>query len=164
MRGVIYPLAVLALAGCAEESEADQQASQDPDLAEQVRAANDASPPARELTPEPILDADSERNDLYGPACAFAPGTSMGARLVAREADAWIKLEGEMIRLAADPGSRELPGGIRSLYNGREYSLRLEMDAPETVEAPASPEGTMWLRDRQDRVVYTGTGAVSCSE
>ena len=164
MRGVIYPVAFLALTACTEEPATDQQASQDSVLAEQVRAANDASPPARELTPEPILDTDSEANDLYGPACAFAPGTSMGARLIARDADAWVKLEGEMVRLAADPGSRELSGGIRSLYNGREYSLRLEMGEPETAEATVRPEGTMWLRDRQDRVVYTGTGAVTCSD
>ena len=40
---------------------------------------------------------------------------SNGALLLDREADAFVKIEGEIHRMAADPGSRELPMHTRSV-------------------------------------------------
>ena len=114
---------------------------------------------------------DIERFDLYGEACNYAPGTSLGTRVVAREADAFMKIEGEVHRFAADPGSRELPMRTRSLYSGKEYSVRLTMEPSSETEAGAAAEadagvtdyeGGVTLRDRFGRIVYEGVGLAQC--
>lgn len=156
-----------ALVSCGDQMSDAQKAEEDRILAERVREANDTAPPLVEVVPEPILYPDIEANDLFGLACSYAPGTSMGARVIAREADAFVKVDGDMLRFAADPGSRELPANTRSLYNGREYSLRLDIQDKQAGEEVGDGgallyEGTVWLRDRWDRVIYQGTGAVNC--
>lgn len=167
MRWLTTTPLILALAACGGELTQAERDAQDRALAEQVRDANEIAPPLDEVVPDAILYPDMETHDLLGLACSYAPGTSMGVRVIAREADAYMKIGGEMIRFAADPGSRELPAGTRTLYNSREYSLRLAIeDKGDAVQAPDGgaqlSEGTVWLRDRFDRVVYTGTGAVNC--
>jgi len=167
MRWPVIICIAAVLAGCGEEMSEAEKAEQDRELVERVREANDTAPPLVEVVPEPILYPDIEANDLFGLACSYAPGTSMGARVIAREADAFVKVDGEMLRFAADPGSRELPANTRSLYNGREYSLRLDIQDKQAGEQVGDGgavlyEGTVWLRDRWDRVIYQGTGAVDC--
>lgn len=168
MRWVVMIGAGLLVVSCGEELSEVEQEEQDRAVVERVRDANEAAPPLIEVVPDPILYPDIEAHDLYGLTCSYAPGTSMGARVIAREVDAYVKIDGRMVRLAADPGSRELPAGSRSLYNGREYSLRLEIDTEQEIEQPNDGEATLYegtvrLRDRWDRVVYQGTGAVNCS-
>ncbi len=164
MRWTVILCLGVALASCGDELSDAERADQDRELAERVREANEVAPPLIEVVPEPLLYPDMEANDLFGLACSYAPGTSMGVRVIAREADAFVKIDGDVIRFAADPGSRELPANSRSLYNGREYSLRLQIDDKRTDDATGSAfyEGTVWLRDRWDRVIYQGTGTVSC--
>jgi hypothetical protein len=167
MRWPVIICIAAALASCGEQMDEAQKAEEDRELVERVREANDTAPPLVEVVPEPILYPDIEANDLFGLACSYAPGTSMGARVIAREADAFVKLDGAMIRFAADPGSRELPANTRSLYNGLEYSLRLDIEEKQPGEQVGDGgallyEGTVWLRDRWDRVIYQGTGAVNC--
>lgn len=167
MRLLVILLAGLATASCGDAISDVERADEDRAVVETVRSANDTAPPLIEVVPEPILYPDIEANDLFGLACSYAPGTSMGARVIAREVDAYVKIDDNLLRFAADPGSRELPAGTRSLYNGREYSMRLEIDAEQAGEevgegGGALYEGTVWLRDRWDRVIYQGTGAVNC--
>ena len=121
---------------------------------ERVRQANEEGAPIEPIVPDIISAADRETNDLLGDACIYMPGTSMGERVIAREADAFMKIDGEMVRFAADPGSRPLPANTRTLYNGRGYALRLAIEE--------NGEGTVFLYDRFDRTVYTGSGAVDC--
>ncbi len=156
--------ALLVLAGCEREPTPEEQARADARDVAMVEAANQVLPPLREVTPEPILLPDIERYDLYGEACNYAPGTSLGTRVVAREADAFVKIEGEIHRLAADPGSRELPMHTRTLYNGKEYSLRLAMEpAGEAEEGETTDyEGSVILRDQYGRVIYEGVGLAQC--
>jgi len=164
MRGGVAIGALLMLAGCEREPSPEEQAMADARDVALVEAANEVMPPLDEVTPEPILLPDIERYDLYGEACNYAPGTSLGTRVVAREADAFVKIEGEIHRLAADPGSRELPLHTRTLYSGKEYSLRLNMVPQDDAEAEETPdyEGTVILRDQWGRVVYEGTGLAQC--
>jgi len=164
MRGGVAIAALLALAGCGREPTPEEQAMADARDVAMVEAANEVMPPLDEVTPEPILLPDIERFDLYGEACNYAPGTSLGTRVVAREADAFVKIEGEVHRLAADPGSRELPLHTRTLYNGREYSLRLTMMPQDGTEGEETTdyEGSVILRDQWGRVVYEGTGLAQC--
>ncbi len=167
MRLFVILVVGLATASCGDGISDAERADEDRAVVEWVRDANDTAPPLIEVVPEPILYPDIEANDLFGLACSYAPGTSMGARVIAREVDAYVKIDDNLLRFAADPGSRELPAGTRSLYNGREYSLRLEIDDEQAVEeigegGGALYEGTVWLRDRWDRVIYQGTGTVNC--
>ena len=167
MKLPVIILAGLAIASCGDDISDAERAEEDRAVVESVRNANDTAPPLIEVVPEPILYPDIEANDLFGLACSYAPGTSMGARVIAREVDAFVKVDGDVLRFAADPGSRELPAGTRSFYNGREYSLRLEIEDKQTGEQIGDGgavlyEGTVWLRDRWDRVIYQGTGAVNC--
>ncbi len=160
----VIPVFLLLVAACGEAPLEAERESENAALAERVREANEAGPPAEQVVPETIGYPDMEANDLLGLACSYAPGTSMGVRVIARETDAWMKIDGELVRFAADPGSRELPANSRTLYNGRKYSLRLDIGEPvaEGEIEDATYEGTMWLYDRWDRVVYTGSGTANC--
>jgi len=169
---------VLMLAACGGGMSDEEQALQEERDIAMVKEANDQRPPVRQVTPDPILYPDIERYDLYGEACAYAPGTSLGTRVFAREADAFVKIEGEVQRFAADPGARELPMRTRSLYNGRSFSMRLQIDGKgegptppdgqaDTAGAPPAGgagdyEGTVTLFDKYGRTVYEGTGPVQC--
>ncbi|RJY08440.1 hypothetical protein [Aurantiacibacter aquimixticola] len=148
------------LTSCGEELSEAERLEENAAVAERVRQANEAGTPLVEITPETISDADREINDLLGDACSYAPGTSRAVRAIARESDAYVKIDGQMVRFAADPGSRELPANSRTLYNGREYVLRFAIE--DAAAADTVKEGTMWLYDRFQRTVYTGTGPVMC--
>ena len=168
MKRLVVVLA-LVTAACEEDVDPGEQEMLDEQAVQAVEAANDAAPPVEMVVPEPILAPDIERYDILGQLCSYAPGTSLGARVISREADAFMKIEGEVERFAADAGSRELPMRTRSLYNGREFSLRLELEdseggTPETGTGPGEYEGHITLRDRWDRVVYSGTGLTQCGD
>ena len=166
MRTALLLTSSLCLTACADEQSETDRAEQDAATVAMVREANDRPPPLEEVVPEAILYPDIERHDLFGEACAYAPGTSMGVRVIARKVDAYMKIDGEMLRFSADPGSRELPSSSHSLYDSRTYSLRLAIDGDGVAEEDSVGvrlyDGTIWLRDRWDRVVYQGTGTVSC--
>ena len=162
--GMLAATAVL-LAACADEptpEELARQAERDIALVEQ---ANASMPPLRQVTPEPILYPDVQRHDLLGAACNYAPGTSLGTRVIAREADAFMKIDGTMERLAADPGARELPQRTRSLYNSRNYALRLRINGEGEPDSAGKTtyEGTVTLFDKHGRIIYEGVGLAQCS-
>jgi hypothetical protein len=170
---------VLLLSGCGDDLSPEEQAQADERDVAMVEEANRAMPPLQPVTPEPILLPDIERYDLLGQACSYAPGTSLGARVIAREADAFMKIEGEIERFAADRGARELPSRTRSVYHSKNYSLRLDLreaaaeagdetEADAAVAAGPSPvadnyEGSITLRDAHGRIVYEGTGLAQCN-
>ena len=165
MRKILPAAVLLVLTGCSEELTPEEQAMADARDVAMVEAANDVMPPLNPVTPEPILVPDIERFDLYGEACNYAPGTSLGARVIAREADAFMKIAGEVERFSADPGARELPLHSRSLYNSKNYALKLEIEGggnPAEGEA-AADEGSVTLFDEYGRVVYEVTGPVHCA-
>ena len=163
----------LLLTGCADEVTPEEQAQADERDIALVEQANKAAPPVVPVTPEPILLPDIERYDLLGEACSYAPGTSLGARVIAREADAFMKIDGEIERFAADPGSRELPMHTRSVYNSKDHSLLLSLNGGGAEAEAAGDgegqgdgdnlEGSVTLRDAFGRVVYEGVGLAQCA-
>jgi hypothetical protein len=164
MRKFLAVVPLLVLSACDRGPTPEEQALSDARDVAVVEAANNVMPPLKQVTPEPILLRDIERYDLYGEACNYAPGTSLGTRVVSRESDAFVKVDGEVQRLAADPGSRELPMRTRTLYNGKKYSLRLAIDGEGTPDGAGTTnyEGSVTLRDSYGRVVYEGTGLAQC--
>ena len=153
-------LAVPAMLGaCAQEPSPEEQARADAAASQRVAQINHMAPPLEEQAPGLITDDDITQHAMNGAGCRFMPGTNHGLRVVAREADAFIKLAGEVERMAADPGSPALPGGTRTVYNGRAH--RMELAVSEGGKGP--PEGTITLRDAWNRVTYAGTGEVLCT-
>lgn len=148
-----FVLAFLLLAACADQTSPEDQERLDAEAVEMVENANSMEPPLEEIAPDILSDEDMADFDIEGARCIFMPGTNSGARLVTRSLDAFIKLDGDVQRLAADSGSLELEQGTRTLYNGRAYVVRLEM---------ADGEGRIDIRDAWDRVVYSGSGPVDC--
>ncbi|MEO6388679.1 MAG: hypothetical protein ABIT16_03195 [Croceibacterium sp.] len=161
-RLLVIGLGALVLSGCGDTVSPADKKQQDDRAVAMVQAANDEMPPIELVTPDPIQLPDIERFDLYGQACSFAPGTSLGTRVFAREADAFMKIKGDVQRLAADPGARELPMRTRGLYSGTNYSLRLQIEGEG--KGPGNYEGSVTLFDKYNRVVYEGTGLAQCKD
>jgi hypothetical protein len=157
-------IALAALAACKGDPPPDERAAEDQRDVAMVERANNALPPLEEVVPEPLTAGDIERYDLLGEACSYAPGTSLAMRVFARQADAFVKIGKEVERFAADPGSRELPQHSRSLYNSKNYSLRLIITGTgnPSGQDKLDYDGHVELRDVHGRVIYEGTGLARC--
>ena len=157
--------AVLLCAACtdSEPSAAEKNAREEADIA--------AVEKAQEIPPAPVsLEAigypDIEKNKLYGASCSFAPeGGGLGALALAMEKAAYIKVDGRIERLAPDPGSPDLPLGAHGKYDGKRYSLILDIaeeegrpDGMETMRFPAE----LVVRNERDQVVYEAKGLAQC--
>src|SRR5690606_23120878 len=108
---------------------------------------------------------DIEQYELFGATCAFAPGDGIGAIVIAMNQTAWMKLDDDMVRLAADKGGEKLPMGTWRHYDGKEYSLELQVErtaarssASQTVNYP----GELEVRDAYGHLVYGAKGTVQC--
>ncbi len=159
-----FVMPLLVLAGCGDADAPDGPVQSDAQAVTMVEAANDVLPPLVPMVPEAILETDVATFDIGGAACQYASGTSQGPQVIASESDAYIKLDGEVTRLASDSGSRELPFGSRSRYSGREYSLQLEVigEGNQTGYEVVEYEGAVSLRDRYEREIFRGSGPALC--
>ena len=155
-----------AAAGCGNELSDSEQTKQAEAAVAAVERVNNAAPPMVEVVPEPLGYPDIEANDIFGQSCAYAPGTSLGARVIARESDAFMKVDGKCCALRQTPAlascrcARALPIMDRPI---RCASPLMTKDTPDPQsEETTLYSGTIFLRDRWDRVVYQGSGTVSC--
>lgn len=152
------------LAACGPEMSAEEKAAADAQAIAAVEA--NQQPPVMPVAPEKILYPDIEQHELYGTSCAFAPeGGGLGAIALAMEDAGYLKLDGEVLRLAADKGSGELPMLAREKYDGKAYSFRLELDQSagtqegiETINYPAR----LTILDAADRVAFSASGIAQC--
>ena len=158
-------IALLVLAGCDESpmTPAEQRAQDERDIA-MVEDANRAA--AKPIAPEPILYPDIEANNLYGTSCAFAPSDGgLGAVMIGMTDEGYLKLDGDLVRLAADKGSPELPFGARGRYAGRAYAAELMVAPGEGKQMGAESvnyEGRLTVRDSGGTIVYDKPGTVQC--
>lgn len=157
--------AVALLAGCSEAGKENDAAQDARDIA-MVNAAQDAKPPARPIAPEPILFFDITKNRLYGSGCNFVPeGGGMGAVLLAQPDRAIMKLNGNIVTLASDPGSAQLPQGSWSRYTGKAFALVLTEDSgtPRTRNGVVETfRGELVVTDPHDQVIYRAPGTAQC--
>lgn len=162
LRASSMVLGSLALVSCSREPSAAERKAADDRAVAQVEAAQKQKPPPKPIAPEPILFADIQKFNLYGAGCAFAPGGSMGAVLLTREKVGYIKLDGGMMRFAADPGSAELPMGTHARYVGKALAASLtRSDGNGTGEGLRFP-AHLTVTDPTDQVVYDEDGDVQC--
>lgn len=164
-------LCPLLLAACGEPELPPEQREMAEERAIAAVEAAQTIPPVP-VTPEPILSADIERYDLFGAGCNFMPADGMaqspdgeGPLVVAMGGAGYIKVDGEIHRLAPDAGSPELPVGARGKYDGREYALILDLASEEgersgmeTIDYPARLE----LHDSRDQTVFAVNGTAQC--
>ncbi len=164
MRKILPLLSLAILSACAEEPSPEEQAVEAATRNALVEKGNATLPPLELVEPQPIQYPDIERHDLFGAGCNFAPGTSVGTRVIARPVDAYMKIDGEMVRFAADSGARELPLGTRSRYLGRAHELQLELSGEGTQSGSETVDyqGIVTLRDEHGRIVYRASGLAQC--
>lgn len=158
---LVLPFLLAACAG--EPSEAERNAQEEADIAA-VEKAQEI--PAEPVTLQPIGYPDIEKHNLFGAGCNFAAsGGGLGALALAMENAAFIKIEGKIERLAPDIGSPELPLDTRGKYDGKRYSITLDIaegegaqDGMATVNFPAK----LVVRNERDQVVYEESGLAQC--
>ena len=161
MRKLIL-MASAAVAACGPTPE-DQSAADARAVAE-VRA--NQTPPPEQLTPQPILYPDIEKNDLFGAGCNFVPeGGGLGAIALAQTDRGYMKRGGQVLTFAADKGSDRQPLGSWRKYDGKLYGFTLDLksdtgkqEALETVNFPAH----LTVRDGKGRTVYEANGTAQC--
>lgn len=160
----LVPLLAVALAACGEEKTPQQKAAENAAAIAEVEANQEAPPEM--LAPQAILYPDIEKNGLLGAGCNFLPeGGGMGAIFLGMADGAAMKKGGEILRFAADKGSKNNPLGSWRKYDGKDYSATLEIGAgqgkevgTETVNYPAR----LIVSDGKDRVVYESAGTAQC--
>jgi hypothetical protein len=151
------PFIAMLLAACAAEPTPEEVAAQADREVAMVEQANNAPPPMRPLVPDAISAPEIMENQLAGAGCSYAPGTSLGVRVIAREQDAWMKLDGKLVRFSADPGAQTLADGSWNRYIGAGYELQLTLADGDTYR-----DGTISVRDAYGREVYHGSGTAQC--
>ena len=164
-------LSLLALAGCGEEVSPEERARRDAEAIAAVRATQVT--PAVPVSLQPIGFFDIEGQGAIGLGCSFVADddrvggeTGEGEALAIAMGDAaFVKRSGEVLRLAPDPGSPENPLGTRAKYDGREFSLKLDLQDGEGEQIGMETMGydaRLTLTDGRDRVVYRAEGIAEC--
>ena len=155
----------MALAACGPNAE-QQRKDDDKDVAA-VEAAQHRLPPTEAVALQLLLPEDQARMDGVGGRCAFSnrEAAQTDPVLVTMGSFGWIKVKGELIKLAADSGSE--PGPVRTWtrYTGRENTLRIL--PAETRTAPSDSIRTRQLvrlvmRDAWDREVSAADLVQDC--
>lgn len=160
MRTTVLLFAVAALAACSSEPTEEERAA----AVAEVEANQVPAPEQLELGA--IRYREIEQHDLYGAGCSFAPeGGGLAAVGIAMAETGHFLRNGEMVTLAADKGSAELPYLARREYDGAAYSMTLDLDDAEGE--PAGEEvsdfpATLTIRDANEQVVYRKKGIAQC--
>ena len=123
--------------------------------------------PAEELAPQPIGPDLVAEQGSGGEGCSFVPADGgTGPILVTRPDVAYMRLDGRMVRFAADKGSTRLPLDGWSKYVGKSQSLQLTFDnsgeGRGAAQAARSGDALLNVKDRHERTVYEAAGTVEC--
>ena len=158
--------ALLLLTACGEEQMSeDERAAEDARLVAEVEMANGVKPSPRPLDLQAILYPDIERHDLFGTSCSFVPaGGGLGALFLGMSDAGYFKIGGELVQLAADSGSPELPFGAREKYTGEVHAVQLTIDGAGDATDPESVNYTarLTITDEFGQTVYDEAGNAQC--
>ncbi|GMM94300.1 hypothetical protein [Qipengyuania sp. MTN3-11] len=157
-------LALGALAACDTEITPEEKARLDEAAIAEVEAAQ-IVPPER-LEPRGLSFAEFERSDIRGMGCSFVPdGGGPDPVAITRARTAFMKIDNEVERFAADMGSAESALATRVKYDGTRHSLRLQLAEGEGEKAGTDTvghEARLTVKDGRDRTVYDASGQALC--
>lgn len=152
-----------ALLACDNPSPAEEEAARQ-QAVDEVNA--NQKPPPEELVLDPIRYPDIEKHDLFGAGCSFVPdGGGLGAVAIGMADKGYMIRKGELLVLAADMGSAELPYLARRKYDGREYSFTLDLDeagGEQSGYETTDYRGTLTVVDGEGNVLYRAQGLTQC--
>ena len=74
-------------------------------------------------------------------------------------------IDGNVKGFAADHGSIEVYPGVRQEYDGKEFSLQVQIDADDPANRGTAHywPAKITMSDRYERPVFHGVGLVTCS-
>ncbi len=143
--------ALALLAGCDDAKPESKLSNREASAI--VKQVNDASVP---IQPQPILEPEIARLRYRSPGCVFSPGIGgHGAMALAMTEAGYIKVDGELVRFAADGGSALLPHGIRARYFGTSHWFRLTFTDKDGG-------AHLTVGDHVDNIVFDAEGKVWC--
>lgn len=159
MRTIVL-LLMVALAGCSSEPTEEERRA----AVAEVEANQAPAPEKLELGA--IRYREIEQHDLYGTGCSFAPeGGGLSAVALAMAETGHFLRGGELVTLAADKGSAELPYLARREYDGTAFSMTLDLDESEgrrVGDEVSDFPATLTIRDANEQVVYRKAGIAQC--
>ena len=154
---LLLPAAILV--SCSSgEALAPNNAAEDDQAIAAVEAAQVRLPPVNFVTLQPIPA-------IGGLPCAFKlPASAKPPVFRFGPGAGTVMVDGIVKAFAADRGSIEIHPGVRQQYDGKEFSLQIQLD----VDDPANlGNADYWpakltLTDRYERPVFFGVGMVTC--
>lgn len=159
-------IAVLLVGACGKDPV--QQRREDDQAVAAVNAAQNRLPPLKPLRLQQLTSEDLGRMDDVGSRCTLPADPTGPAipQIVTMGSYGWIKLDGELIRLAADTSSQPGYGKTWSRYTGKELTLRIE--PAESPAAPATAKDVhrlvrLTVRDAWQRVIYETSAWQACT-
>ena len=158
--------ALFLLTGCGSgDDDKRTTASDDRDIA-MVEKAQMQLPPVQSVQPQPITLAESQAHNLFGAGCVFVPqADATDPILVTNTQRAAVKLDGKVQLLASDTGGEAMPLGTWAHYVGKTHSLTIGKAAGEGADAGEGGtrwDGTVTIRDADDRIAWRGDGLLEC--
>lgn len=161
MRLFVFSATTLLLAACQQESaRAEGPEPSDAQAVAAVNAAQERKPPMQIAALQPIPRADIDRYNLHDSGCKLVRAQDGGDPLViVNDGRAMVRIDGDVLPLAADVGGQQLGSRAWQYYVGKKYALSLKPVAGASLPA----DGTAELRDAWGRVVFATAGRISCA-
>ncbi len=163
----VYVLAgmVCLLSACGRDPDPAQKAQSDARDIAMVEAAQTRLPPMVTVQPQSLVAADRESIKIAGPHCAFTPGGvgATGPMLISDGSRGYVKVDGELIALASDPGGPAMPMSTWARYSGKRFEIELKLPPGSTADADKLSVSLV-LRDPYQREVYVAAGSLVCSQ
>ena len=183
MRRIVFALFLLPVLVACGASEAPEEPI------DMDKINEDAMGPVDRIEPEPLTFRKLSEHDLFGAGCNFTPDASEELVFVADQSRAHFLLENRLVGMSPDVGSRELPYGVRTEYDGLTHSAEIwlamdteqpqeteqvqdseqaiDAEQPQDTEQLQAPEvtyyrGTLEIRDPRGRHAYSATGQWEC--
>ena len=154
---LLLPAAILVSCSGADVTTPGSAAEDDQAIAA-VEAAQKRIPAAVFVTLQPI----SASNDL---PCAFNVPASVKPPVFRFGPGAGtVMIDGIVKAFSADSGSIEIYPGVRQQYDGKEFSVYIQLDADDPANRGNANywPAKLTMSDRYERTVFFGVGMVTC--
>ena len=156
--------ATLVLGACHRVNREEQSRHDARDVA-MVLAAQHAWP-----SPVPLVPQALTPGALPDQVCTFAdPAHAAGRPILGLSGSrAGLRVGGQLVTFAADPGSARLPRGTHSRYSGRQFSLQftplptLATPTPARFADASRQPVTATISDEHERTVFESVGDLTC--